>query len=73
VEIASYRFDVAFESQHMQQLHGFDEWLDDQGRIKLLITNKPFCMVQGATAQLKTGFFIVMAQLTELPRTFLYL
>jgi hypothetical protein len=31
--VANYRLDAAFGTLHMQQLHGFDELLNDQGII----------------------------------------
>jgi hypothetical protein len=30
LEVITYRLEVAFGSQHIQQLHGFDELLNDQ-------------------------------------------
>jgi hypothetical protein len=33
-KLVTYRFDVAFGSLHMQQLHGFDELRNDRGIIR---------------------------------------
>jgi hypothetical protein len=33
-EVVTYRFGVVFWSMQMQQLHGFDEWLNDHGVIR---------------------------------------
>jgi hypothetical protein len=33
-EVVTYHFDIAIESLHMQQLHGFDELHYDQGIIQ---------------------------------------
>jgi hypothetical protein len=34
MEVGTYRLDVAFGSLHMQQLHGFDDLLNDQKVIR---------------------------------------
>jgi hypothetical protein len=40
-EVVTYRSDLVFGSLHMQQLHGFDELLIDQGIIRNVKKAKP--------------------------------